>query len=66
MRESPDDMYREYDLTVRPSYDFLQEMLWHGRNLIVLRPESLRQEMIAMLKDMTQSYETGECRNGEE
>lgn len=66
VRESPDGMYREYDLTVRPSYDFLQEMLWHGRNLIVLRPESLRQEMIAMLKDMTQSYETGECLNGEE
>ncbi|HRM58332.1 MAG TPA: WYL domain-containing protein [Prevotella sp.] len=66
VRESPDGMYREYDLTVRPSYDFLQEMLWHGRNLIVLRPESLLQEMIAMLKDMTQSYETGECLNGEE
>lgn len=66
VRESPDGMYREYDLTVRPSYDFLQEMLWHGRNLIVLRPKSLRQEMIAMLKDMTQSYKTGECLNGEE
>lgn len=66
VRESPDGMYREYDLTVRPSYDFLQEMLWHGRNLIVLRPKSLRQEMIAMLKDMTQSYETGGCLNGEE
>ena len=66
VKESPDGMYREYNLTVRPSYDFLQELLWHGRNLIVLRPESLRQEMIAMLKDMTQSYETGECLNGEE
>ena len=66
VKESPDGMYREYTLTVRPSYDFLQELLWHGRNLIVLRPESLRQEMIAMLKDMTQSYETGECLNGEE
>ena len=66
VRESSDGMYREYDLTVRPSYDFLQELLWHGRNLIVLRPESLRQKMIAMLKDMTRSYETGECLNGEE
>ena len=66
VKESADGMYREYTLTVRPSYDFIQELLWHGRNLIVLRPESLRQEMIAMLKDMTRSYETGECLNGEE
>ena len=66
VRESSDGMYREYDLTRRPGYDFLQELLWHGRNLIVLRPESLRQKMIAMLKDMAQSYETGECLNGEE
>ena len=42
-------MYREYTLTVRPSRDFLQELLWHGRNLIVLKPESLRQEMIDIL-----------------
>lgn len=63
--ESKDGMYREYMLTVRPSRDFLQELLWHGRNLIVLKPERLRQEMIGILKDMTQSYETGECRNGE-
>ncbi len=61
-----DGMYREYTLTVRPSRDFLQELLWHGRNLIVLKPESLRQEMIGILKDMTKSYETGECLNGEE
>lgn len=53
-------MYREYTLTIRPSRDFLQELLWHGRNIIVLKPENLRQEMIGILKDMTKSYETGE------
>ena len=57
---------KEYTLTVRPSRDFLQELLWHGRNIIVLKPESLRLEMIGILKDMTKSYETGECLNGEE
>ena len=57
-------MYREYTLTIRPSRDFLQELLWHGRNIIVLKPENLRQEMIGILKDMTKSYETGECLNG--
>ncbi len=28
--------------------------------------EAIRQEMIDILKDMTKSYETGECLNGEE
>ena len=59
-------MYREYTLTIRPSRDFLQKLLWHGRNIIVLKPENLRQEMIGILTDMTKSYETGECLNGEE
>ena len=66
VKESKDGMYREYTLTIRPSRDFLQELLWHGRNIIVLKPESLRQEMIGILKNMTKSYETGECLNGEE
>ena len=66
VKESKDGMYREYTLTVRPSRDFFQELLWHGRNLIVLKPENLKQEMIGILKDMTKSYETGECLNGEE
>ena len=66
VKESKDGMYREYTLTLRPSRDFLQELLWHGRNIIVQEPESLRQEMIGILKDMTKSYETGECLNGEE
>ena len=66
VKESKDGMYREYTLTVRPSRDFLQELLWHGRNIIVLKPESLRLEMLCILKDMTKSYETGECLNGEE
>lgn len=64
--ESADGMYREYTLTVRASRNFLQELLWHGRNIMVLKPESLRQQMVGIPKDMTASYETGECRNGEE
>ena len=66
VKESKDGMFREFTLAVRPSRDFLQELLWHGRNIIVLKPESLRLEMIGILKDMTKSYETGECLNGEE
>ena len=66
VKESKDGMYREYTLAVRPSRDFLQELLWHGRNIIVLKPESLKQQMIGILKNMMESYEDGECRNGEE
>ena len=63
---SKDGLFREYELTLRPSRDFLQELLWHGRNIMVLQPESLRQKMIGILQDMTRSYETGECTNGEQ
>ena len=66
LMESKDGMYREYELMVRPSRDFLQELLWHGRHIMVLQPESLRQKMIDILKDMTRSYETGVCTNGEQ
>ncbi len=62
---SKDGLYREYELTLRLSRDFLQELLWHGRNIMVLQPESLRQRMIGILHDMTRSYETGACTNGE-
>ncbi len=66
LTESKDGLYREYELTVRPSRDFLQELLWHGRNIMVLQPESLRQKMIGILQDMARSYQTGECTNGEQ
>ncbi len=66
LTESKDGLFREYELTLRPSRDFLQELLWHGRNIMVLQPESLRQKMIGILQDMTRSYETGECTNGEQ
>lgn len=35
LMESKDGMYREYELIVRPSRDFLQER--HGRNIMVLQ-----------------------------
>lgn len=38
--EYADGAYREYTLRVRPTRDFLQELLWHGRNIMVLKPET--------------------------
>lgn len=66
VKEYKDGLYRELTLRLRPTRDFLQELLWHGRGIIVLKPESLRLQMIDILKKMTESYEDGECKNGEE
>jgi predicted DNA-binding transcriptional regulator YafY len=51
-------VYTDYSLRVAATRDFEQELLWHGRKIIVLSPDSLKQEMIGILKDMTESYET--------
>lgn len=60
-----EDGYAEYELTVQPTRDFIQELLWHGRKLIVVEPQSLRNEMIKILDDMKQSYLTGENLSGD-
>lgn len=61
-----DNLSKDYELYLRPTRDFLQQLLWHGRNIAVISPESLRQDMLTILRNMTESYETGQCRNGEE
>ncbi len=43
-----------YDL--RLTYDFQQELLWHGDNMEVLEPEWLREEMAAKTKRMWEKY----------
>lgn len=52
--------YCDYDMTVKPTRDLKQELLWHGRNIIIISPDSLKQEMMSILDDMHKSYETGE------
>lgn len=57
---SEDGEYREYEVKVQPTFDFKQELLKNSRGLIVLEPEWLKNEMVAVLKDMIKGYETGE------
>lgn len=57
--------YCDYELFVKPTRDLKQELLWHGRKLIILSPESLKQEMMSILDDMYKSYETMEDRSGD-
>jgi len=60
-----EDGYTEFELTVQPTRDFKQELLWHGRKLIVVSPKSLRDEMVQTLEDMRQSYLTQENLSGD-
>lgn len=60
-----EDGYAEYELTVQPTRDFLQELLWHGRKLIVVKPLWLRDKMVKILEDMRQSYLTQENMSGD-
>lgn len=60
-----EDGYAEYELTVQATRDFKQQLLWHGRKLIVVSPQSLRDEMIKVLEDMRQSYLTQENLSGD-
>ena len=51
---------REYALFqyyLRPSFDFVQHLLWHRENLEVVRPTSLRDETRELLRQMLARYE---------
>ncbi len=59
IRDAEDFSYSDYELHVRLTRDFEQELLWHGRKIIVLSPDYFKNEMLGILKGMTESYETG-------
>ena len=49
--------YALFQYYVRPSYDFIQRLLWHRENMEVVRPASLRDEMRELLRQMLAHYE---------
>lgn len=49
--------YALFQYYVRPSYDFIQCLLWHRENMEVVRPASLRDEMRELLRQMLAHYE---------
>ena len=53
--------YSDFELYVKPTYDFKQELMWHRDNIAVLSPEPFRLEMIEMIEATLQGYKTGEC-----
>ena len=58
IRDTADSSYTDYKFCVSTMRNFEQELLRHGRKVIV--PDDFRQEMTVILKDMVTSYETGE------
>ena len=53
--ESGED-YTVYRYSLVPTYDFRQELLSHGSDVMVLTPEALRLEMIDEIKKMADEY----------
>ena len=54
------DEYSIFELHVRPTFDFQQELLWNGEDLEVLEPLWLRREIAGKVKRMWNKYKDGE------
>ena len=48
--------YSIFTYHLRPSYDFIQELLWNGADIEVLEPQSLRQEIANIVEQMHKKY----------
>lgn len=50
------DTYSIFSLRIRPTYDFLQEILWNGEHIEFLEPLSFRDEMVETIRRMWDKY----------
>lgn len=50
------DEYAEFELYLRPTYDFIMELLRAGRMIEVIEPQSLRKAMRGWISDMWELY----------
>ena len=50
------DEYSLFELDIRPSFDFQQEILWNGEDIEVLQPLWLRKEIAGKIKRMCNKY----------
>ena len=61
MHESQEETERNEEYSIftyrlRPSYDFIQELLWNGEDVEVLEPLWLRKEMAGKIKRIWNKY----------
>ena len=54
---SSSEHYTDFSFDIRPTADFLNELLKHGAGIEVLEPLSLREKMRQMLRDALNRYE---------
>ena len=50
------DEYSIFELDIRPTFDFQQEILWNGEDVEVLKPIWLRKEIAGKIKRMWNKY----------
>lgn len=50
------DEYSIFEYYLRPQYDFIQELLWHGEDMEVLEPLTLREQIIGKIEAMLNNY----------
>ena len=48
--------YSIFSYHLRPSYDFIQELLWHGADMEVLEPQSLREDIANIIEHLHNKY----------
>lgn len=51
------DGYVIFQYYIRPSFDFIQQLLWHRENMEVLQPASLRKEVYSILQQLLSRYQ---------
>ena len=61
IHESQEEIQRNEEYSIfkyylRPSYDFIQELLWNGETMEVLEPLSLRKEIAGIISRMNEKY----------
>lgn len=50
------DQYSIFELRVKPTFDFQQEILWNGEDMEVIEPMWLRKEIAGKVKRMWNKY----------
>ena len=50
------DEYSIFKYNLRPTFDFIQEILWNGENMEVLEPLPLREEIAGIINRMNSKY----------
>ena len=61
LHDSQDEIERNEEYSIfayqlRPSYDFIQELLWHAADMEVLEPQSLREDIANIIEHLHNKY----------